>query len=238
MKTDINLPPRQSPLRYILSTFIAGILAALPLAATVAIIVWAVRFLNAYVGPESAVGGVLTAVGLGVTGSEIIGYLIGVGIVLVAIFMLGVVVRTRFIVILGDLLEGLVQRIPVIRTVYDFAKSLVDLLGQRDNDKLKSMSPVWLYFGGEGGAAVLGLLSTQEPIVLAGQSYVGVLVPSAPVPVGGGLVYVPKDWVKPADMGIEGLTSIYVSMGITSQQHIGAPKTAPSTSESKPPVKK
>ena len=40
-------------------------------------------------------------------------------------------------------------------------------------------------------------------------------MPSAPVPVGGGLLYVPVDWVKPADMGIDMFTSIYVSMGIT-----------------------
>jgi uncharacterized membrane protein len=33
---------------------------------------------------------------------------------------------------------------------------------------------------------------------------------------------VPKEWIKPAEMGVEGLTSIYVSMGITSQQHIGS----------------
>jgi uncharacterized membrane protein len=30
-----------------------------------------------------------------------------------------------------------------------------------------------------------------------------VLVPSAPVPVGGCLVYVPVQWVKPADFGVE-----------------------------------
>jgi uncharacterized membrane protein len=51
-----------------------------------------------------------------------------------------------------------------------------------------------------------------------------VLVPTAPVPIGGGLLYVPVDWVTPADVGAEGLTSIYVSMGITSHQHIGAKK--------------
>jgi uncharacterized membrane protein len=214
------LPPAPSALRNILSTFMAGTLAALPLVATIAILVWTVRFLNAYVGPESAVGRGLTALGLG-TGSEVAGYLIGLGIVMVGVFLLGVFVRTRFSNIVAEFLEGIVQRIPVIRTIYDFAKSLVDLLGQRDSEKLKSMSPVWLYFGGEGGAAVLGLLSTSEPVVLAGKPYVGVLVPSAPVPVGGGLIYVPADWVKPAHMGVEGLTSIYVSMGITSQQHIG-----------------
>ena len=35
------------------------------------------------------------------------------------------------------------------------------------------------------------------------------------VPVGGGLLYVPVEWVKPAEMGMDRFTSIYVSMGIT-----------------------
>jgi uncharacterized membrane protein len=47
-----------------------------------------------------------------------------------------------------------------------------------------------------------------------------VLVPSAPVPVGGCLVYVPVKWVKPADFGVEALMSIYVSMGVTSPQTV------------------
>ena len=40
------------------------------------------------------------------------------------------------------------------------------------------------------------------------------------MPVGGGLLYVPTDWVTPADIGIEALTSIYVSMGVTSTEHL------------------
>ncbi len=54
--------------------------------------------------------------------------------------------------------------------------------------------------------------------MLNGEPYHVVLVPSAPVPVGGALVYVPVKWVKPADIGIEGLMSIYVAMGVTSRQ--------------------
>jgi uncharacterized membrane protein len=38
------------------------------------------------------------------------------------------------------------------------------------------------------------------------------------VPVGGALVYVPVKWVKPADIGIEGLMSIYVAMGVAPRQ--------------------
>jgi uncharacterized membrane protein len=43
-----------------------------------------------------------------------------------------------------------------------------------------------------------------------------VLIPTAPVPFGGALLYVPMSWVRPANIGVETLTAIYVSMGITS----------------------
>jgi uncharacterized membrane protein len=35
------------------------------------------------------------------------------------------------------------------------------------------------------------------------------------VPVGGCLIYVPAKWTKPAEIGVEVLTSVYVSMGMT-----------------------
>jgi uncharacterized membrane protein len=46
------------------------------------------------------------------------------------------------------------------------------------------------------------------------------------VPVGGGLLYVPQDWVTPAELGVEALTSIYVSMGVTSPQHLAPARAA------------
>ena len=201
-------------------TFLAGLLAALPLAATVLIFVWVVRLLVQWLGPDSLVGHVLIAIGIGATGSEVVAYLIGVAIVLLAIFALGVLVRSRLRRVLAVTVNSVLQRIPVVRTVYDLAKKFVDLLSQKDADGVKSMSPVWLHFGGPGGAAVLGLLSTAEPVQVGGLPYLAVLVPTAPVPVGGGLLYVPASWVTAADVGIDGLTSIYVSMGITSKQYL------------------
>jgi hypothetical protein len=44
------------------------------------------------------------------------------------------------------------------------------------------MRPVWCFFGGEGGAAVLGLMPSPEPLQIGEHGYVGLLVPSAPVP--------------------------------------------------------
>ena len=77
------------------------------------------------------------------------------------------------------------------------------------------MSPVWCFFGGEGGAAVLGLMPSAEPVTIGEHRYLGVLVPSAPVPFGGALIYVPEEWVMPAEGGVERLMNVYVSMGVT-----------------------
>ncbi len=211
--------------RRLLNIFVTGALAALPLAATLLIFVWGARLAVEYLGPQSLVGGLLLRIGLGVGGSELLGYLIGVLVVMLALFLLGLLVQTRLRAGLAALLNGIVQRIPFVRSVYDMAKKFVDLLAQRDEAGVRSMSPVWLHFGGVGGVAVLGLLSTTEPVRLGDQDYHAVLVPTAPVPVGGGLLYVPAGWVTPAEMGVEGLTSIYVSMGITSHQHIGSGRT-------------
>jgi uncharacterized membrane protein len=163
----------------------------------------------------------LVSIGLGVTGSELAGYLIGVLIVLLLIFLLGLIVQTRLRGLLGHAVDALMHRIPLVRSVYDIIRKFVALIAQRDEDGMRSMSPVWLHFGGPGGAAVLGLLSTPEPVLLGGKPYLAVIVPTAPVPIGGGLLYVPQEWVTLAEIGVEGLTSIYVSMGVTSHQHLG-----------------
>ncbi len=217
----------------IVRTFIAGLIAALPLAATTLIIVWAVRLLYEWVGPGSLPGRLLIALGVGIAGSEFVGYLLGVAMVLAGIFGLGLLVRTRVRSVIADTVNAVMQRIPLVRNIYDLAKKFVDLLSQRDDSGMRSMRPVWLHFGGVGGAAVLGLLSTPDPVRVGEADYLAVLVPTAPVPVGGGLLYVPSEWVTPADVGMDGLTSIYVSMGITSKQHLEAAKELAATAPAK-----
>ena len=211
----------QAATRHLLQIFVTGALAALPLAATVAVFVWAARLLYGWLGPGSLVGRLLQSVGLGVTGSEVAGYGIGVALLLLAIFALGLLVQSRLQGALTALVEGIVGRIPLVRNVYELVRKFVELLSRKDSQGTRSMSPVWLRFGGPGRPAVLGLLSSPEPVLVGGEPYLAVLVPTAPVPVGGGLIYVPQDWVTPAPLGVEGLTSVYVSMGVTSNEHLG-----------------
>jgi uncharacterized membrane protein len=219
-------------LKHPVRTLITGLLALLPLAATLLLLGWVWQFLAKYLGPGSSVGQLLTSIGLGVTESELIGYLLGVLALVVALYLFGLLVETGLQRGMARLLDSLVQRIPVVRTVYDVVQKLVALFARKEGDDLKSMSPVWIYFGGKpaageiagkGSTAALGFLSTPQPVLIGGQAYLGILVPTAPVPVGGGLLYVPPEWVEPAEIGMEAVTSIYVSMGVTSDQYLKKP---------------
>ena len=232
---------RRAP-AHLLRLFITGLLAALPLAATVAIFAWAGSVLLRWLGPDSAVGSLLVAIGLGVTGSEVVGYLIGIGIVGLALVALGGLVETGLQRGLARLVNGVMGRIPLVRQVYEMVQKLVALFTQRDAGEARAMQAVWVHFGGQkpagdgasggddgGGAVVLALQTTAEALMVNGRRCVPVLVPTAPVPVGGGLLFVPESWVTPADLSVEAVTSVYVSMGVTAPQHLpAAPAPTPS----------
>jgi uncharacterized membrane protein len=217
--------PMHRTARKLLRVFATGALAALPLAATLLIFVWAVNLLIRWLGPESLIGRLLVSIGLGVGGSEVVGYALGISIVAGSIFGLGLLVETRLQRGLANGLNALVNRIPVVRSVYDLTRKMVALFSQREGEAggLQSMSAVWCHFGGPdpaGNSAALALLSSDVPVLVNGQRCLAVLIPTAPVPVGGGLLYVPEHWITRADVGIEAVTSIYVSMGLTSPQHL------------------
>ena len=208
------------PSRHFTRTFLAGLLAALPLIATVLVFAWLAQLIYGWLGPQSLIGGLFVQLGLGLSESEWAGYGLGILIILAATYALGLLVEAQLQAGLARILNLVLSRIPLVRNVYDLINRFVDMLGQRDEEGLKSMSAVWVTFGSEGGVKVLALLSTPEPVLIDGQPYMAVIVPTAPVPIGGGLLYVPQASVVPADVGMEAVTSIYVSMGVTSAQHL------------------
>ncbi len=197
----------------IVATWLAGLVVFLPLALTAAVLHWLIGLLNSYIGPDSMVGGFFLALGYTVAASSPVPYLLGTLMLMVAIYLLGVALRLGLRRPLAQFLNVTLRRIPVIGSLYDFTSSFVGLLDQKQGG-IGTMSAVWCFFGGDG-VAVLALAPSAEPVDIDGRRYFAVLVPTAPVPIGGGLVYVPVEWVKPANFGIEKLTEIYVSMGLT-----------------------
>jgi uncharacterized membrane protein len=203
----------------IIRTFLAGVLALLPIAVTLFVIAWIASLLASFAGPGSFVGRLITrlgtSLGLNIGPSSGAAYLLGFLVILGCIFLLGLVVETRLWPWVQNGLDALMMRIPIVSNVYDLSKRFVSLVDRGDQGDLQSMRPVWCFFGGEGGAAVLGLMPSPEPVMIGAHSYLGLLVPSAPVPFGGALIYVPADWIKPAEGGVERLMNVYVSMGVT-----------------------
>lgn len=197
-------------------TFVSGLILLLPLIITLAVVAWLGQFIINYVGPSSIVGHALTTIGFSFSASQIVAYVIGLIVFLVVVYLLGLAVESRLRSQLSQFLDSTMRRIPVIGNLYDLIQRFVALMDNKDVEGLKSMSPVWCFFGGLDGAATLALLPTPEPIMVGDKAYHAVLVPSAPLPVGGCLIYVPAEWVQPADIGVEKLVSIYVSMGVTS----------------------
>jgi uncharacterized membrane protein len=195
--------------------FLTGLLAALPLMLTIFVTAWLLSLINQYLGPSSGFGRFLGSLGFGADASELASYLIGLVMIVAAIYALGLLVHSRVGAWVAALFDRLIRRVPLVSNVYDLSSRFVSIVDSGKGDGIKNMSPAWCFFGGKPGAAVLALLPSKTPVRLGGEDYLGVLIPSAPVPFGGALVYVPAAWVEPAEGGIDELMSVYVSMGIT-----------------------
>lgn len=207
--------------------FVAGLLALFPLALTIGLVGWMVQFLHKFLGPGSYFGKLLEAIGLNFVTSNFLAYLIGLAAALTLIYFLGVLVEIGMKNRWHAFIDAIMKRVPLVNTIYNASKRLVGMLGRRDDSELKAMSPVVCHFGGKGGAAVLALMPSPDRIPFHGREYHAVMIPTAPVPFGGGLFFLPAEWVEPADFAVDGLVDIYMSMGVTSPDYLKGNVTAP-----------
>lgn len=221
----MNASTKQEPglLKRLSRTFIAGLLAALPLALTLAAIIWLVDFIHRFLGPKSAFGKLWKSIGLQFISSETAAYIIGVAATLILIFMLGLLVQTGMKYRWQAMVDGVMDSLPLVRTIYNALSKLLRMFEQREEADMKAMTAVMCHFGGRGGIAVLALMPSPEIVHLNGHDYHAVLIPTAPVPFGGAILYVPVEWVEPADMEFDGLFNIYMSMGATSTDYLHRP---------------
>ena len=200
--------------------FLAGILAVLPLVITVGVVVWAVGFLSDILGPDTFLGKALEGAGLHFAPHGILAYLLGWAIVLGLIFLLGVVLESGAKRFLQGLFDNLIKRIPIMGSIYSTARQLVQMMDKKADTELKAMSVVYCIFGKETGAVFLALMPTPERFRFGEIDYHAILIPSAPVPFGGSMLFVPCDSVHRADMSVDTFMSIYVSMGVTGPQFL------------------
>ena len=202
-----------------------GMLALLPVGLTLAIIGWLVSFLARMLGPKSALGEILKQVGWNIGGTEFGAWIGGVLFSLLLIYLLGLLVEIVLKDRWGRWLDRLTSHIPVISTVYEAAKKIVQMLEPRQSADMQSMTPVMCNFGNTSFPA---FMPTSETFVLNGAEYQVIMIPTAPVPFGGAIMCVPKTAITPLNCGIDGLFNIYMSMGTTVPDYMPTPSPTPS----------
>jgi uncharacterized membrane protein len=198
--------------------FLAGLLAVLPLVITVAIVVWVADFLERFIGPRTALGQSLSQLGLTISSNaaHTAAYAMGWVVVLGGIFALGVLIELGAKKQIQRAVDALLNRVPLVGSIYGTSKQIVDMLDKKkDEADIKGMSAVFCFFGEDRGAGVLALLVSPDRYHLQGRDYHIVILPTAPVPFGGAMMFVPVESVQPADMSVDGLMSMYVSMGVS-----------------------
>ena len=200
--------------------FLAGVFALLPLIVTVGVIGWVAGFLADFIGPDSILGGGLRHLGLHFAADSTLAYLIGALLVLGLVFMVGVFVEAGARNLFQRLTDGILSRIPIIGSIYGTSKQVVAMFEKKEDANLKGMTVVFCLFGGGGGVGFLALLVSPQRFRIHEHEYQIVIIPTAPVPIGGGLLFVPAEAIQPTELSVEGLMSIYVSMGVTAPQFL------------------
>jgi uncharacterized membrane protein len=202
-------------------SFLAGLLFLLPIVLTVFIVAWIVNLVRGAIGPGTILGDLLTRGGsylLGVSNEDVLAFWLGVGVALIGIWLLGLIVKTRARQIIEDHIDRLFTRVPLIRSIYNPVSRMVRLATERGSGAqgdLSGMSVVSCRFGsGENAVDVLALLASQHVYNIAGSRRRLVYLPTAPIPMSGGLVLVSEAAVTAVpEMKVDDLLKIYVSLG-------------------------
>lgn len=207
-------PPLNARAREAVGTFLTGLLFLAPFIVTLMVIDWLMRQLIGIFGPGTLIGGALVTGGSLLVGESPLGVWVALAVVLTFIWAMGVFVQTRARTTIEATLDAWIDRVPVLRNIYKPVAQLVRMLGARDENDLKAMSVVSVSFGAERGASVLALLTSHTRYRVGAEDRLLVYLPTAPIPMTGGLVFVPPRSVEQVpEMAVDDLLKLYVSLG-------------------------
>ncbi len=199
-------------IRKFLSPFATGLLFLAPVLLTLILLNWLAGYLIAALGPDTPLGQALGQAGMFFTPSPLAAFWAGLGMAAVLVWLIGIAVQTRFRQRLEGGLDGLIARIPVLGPLYRPLAQFVRMMGSSPGGEMSGMSVVSVSFGDHVEA--LALLTSPHVHDFGQGPRQLILIPTAPVPVGGGLLFVEPSRVKPVpSMGVDDLAKLYVTMG-------------------------
>ena len=189
-------------LLHIRTTLIAGLLAILPIGVTLFVLKFFFELLDPILGPIFDMGNVRIFPGLGVI------------VLLILLYVVGIITTKILSVRIVNLGHKLIERIPVISSIYSTTRSGVEILSGTQG--FESRGVVLVDFQRPAMKAI-GLI-TAELGVLNGEPMVAVYIPTTPVPSSGFLIVVALSDVTPTDISVDDAMKIIVSGGILANE--------------------
>lgn len=200
----------------VVGTFLAGVFVLLPVALTFVILDWMVGKIASVVGPGSILGDLLASGGGTIIGPNhgIFAFILGLLIALAAVWGIGLLVRTLAKQRLKRVIDSVFERLPFVRAIYKPVAQVVRLISGDGDEKFKDMAVVSCSLGGKNGVDILGLVTSSKSFVIAGETRRLVYLPTAPLPMSGGLILVPESNLEfVPEISVEELMQIYFSLG-------------------------
>lgn len=201
--------------------FLTGLLALVPLALTVMLLIWVGRF------AETMLGGLLKLVlpaGWYVPGE---GLLLG----LVLVFLMGLLLQSNAFQWLFGQGESLLERVPLIKSVYGPLREMVALFKRGDREIGK---PVLVRLPWNDNAMLGFLTQDQVSDELGGDDMCAVFLPMS-YQIGGFMVLLAKDQIEPLSMSAQDALRFAFTSGMGSWRSKGTPTTDRSDALRSPP---
>ena len=115
---------------------------------------------------------------------------------------------------LVNLYEGLLGRIPLVRSVYSAVKNFAELVF---SDTGSSFKKVLLIEYPRKGLYSIAFQTSEHPEEVesrTGVRLVTVFLPTTPNPTSGFMLFVPRDHIRELDMSVEEALKMIISLGV------------------------
>jgi len=196
--------------------FLNGLVIIVPLAITIAVMVGAVRWL------DSTMQSVFEAI--------FHFYIPGLGFVaaLATIYVVGLLARSWLLTWPIRLAEAIVDRIPLVKSLYSAVRDLMQFLS--GGDAGSRGKPCMVRYG-DDEARLLGLITTETPqrfLPDDGQDRIAVYLPMS-YQIGGFTVYIPRERVQTVEgMSVEELLKLCLTAGVGTRTSTSSGQQTPS----------
>lgn len=133
--------------------------------------------------------------------------------VILAIIMLGILMRIIVLRALIHEIEDLIYKIPLIRPVYSGIKQLVAAFDQQNKMSFKKV--VLLEFPRKGLYSI-GFLTSEEPVITPddNRKYYNLFIPTTPNPTTGYFIILPEEDIKIINITRQDAMALIISGGI------------------------